>query len=70
MWAVGVVAVADGYDWAEDADLDAGSAVAAAAGTLRGAGHVHRSSATFLIRSRDAAHGRASVLSLSNERAT
>ena len=70
--AIWVLAVADGYGWAGRADLDAGSAVAAAVAALapRDTGHVHRSSATFLIRSRDAAHDSASARSLSNERAT
>ncbi len=70
--AVWVLAVADRHGWAGRADLDAGSAVAAAvaARASRAAGHVHRSSATFLIRSREAAHDSASARSLSNERAT
>ncbi len=47
-------------------------AVAAAVATCapRAAGHVHRSSATFLIRSREAAHDSACARSLSNEGAT
>jgi hypothetical protein len=46
-WGRSGVAVADGYGWAKRADLDAGSAVAAAVTALapRDAGHVHRSSA-------------------------
>ena len=53
-------------------DLDAGSAVVAAVAAFApcGAGHVHTSSATFLIRSRDAPQGRASARSLSKRSAT
>src|SRR5689334_12022008 len=66
-----VLAVADCYGGASGADLDTGSAVAAAvtACTPRAAGHAHRSSATFLIRSRETARDSASARSLSNVRA-
>src|SRR5207244_949167 len=58
-----VLGVADGDDAGEVAgNLDAVAAVVAAARGLapRGAGQVHLSSATFMIRSRDAARGWAS----------
>src|SRR6185437_6911083 len=76
--AVGVVAVADRHGRAERADLDAGSAVVAAvaARAPRGTGHVHRSSATFLIRSevrsevtRDCSSARSVVLAASRSSA-
>src|SRR5580658_243747 len=70
--AVGVLAIADRHGRPGGSNLNAGSAVTAAiaAGPPGDGGHVHCSSATFLIRSRDAARDSASARSLSNERAT
>ena len=69
---VRVLAVTDSHSRTSGPDLHAGSAVAAAITALapHGVSHVHFSSATLLIKSRETAHGRASALSVSKERAT